>query len=889
MRSRSLQSHPVRLLIVCLSVLGLLATMFSATASAAASATYSRTVTTPAPPDGSFSGSSGVDTYSLGFTATQVFGISHAGAISSTEIACNVIATGATCANYPIRTSDYVTYTNQEFSIDQSNGRLYTFARNNSGSVGVLCVDTTKPLDPICGFAVLGLGSPGPAPFGHVVGSKIWALSRSAMNNGVAAGAPALLCFDLSSHTACPSQPFAIHPTEAISRIGSSQMTAIGTNLFINSLGTPASTGREFCFDTTTSAPCAGAWPVAVSEALVMDNTLHPEYAQYSVTEHPRLDASGAYIGVCFFGYQLDPQCFTTAGAPTSAPANLATVFRGGRVERPSRTSESDTGGLVYNSMIVGSRSYALDYDQSMDISTYPGRGTSNNSVVCYDFATESACSGFPVALPNTYYPYTLSTAPGAPACIWVDSDHGTEQMKSFDAFTGGDCGVGGTRVLLSSYVVPTATCAPTKFETLTVSSPLPADYSASTVHFVDANGDAIPGIADQSLTSGSLDLSGLAFDYTKPLPQMLITLTGATDQPIVAELTWTGVDDASCAASGQSRTSGPVVPDAPTSVSATAAAGGASLSWTAPANDGGSAITGYVVQYSSDGGANWSTYSGCPGTGTTCDLTGLTNGTSYTFQVAATNIVGDGPYSSPSGSVTPAPSDTFTCGANDYFLVLHGQLHRGNPRTGWTLVGARTSPYNAMGFNPNDGYLYAVGAAPLSVRYHHLLRIASDGSVTDLGAIAGLPSTAVPAGDIDPATGNLWVLSKGQILVIDITTRVATSVRTGLSKIGIDLVIRSGHLIASTGSAIIDFAVTGASLGTPRVISVTNIERRSGAMWVDGSTGGGILLRANGTGRVLGLSAVGLASSSATMSHESTISSLLGAPLDGATCTTIS
>ena len=143
--------------------------------------------------------------------------------------------------------------------------------------------------------------------------------------------------------------------------------------------------------------------------------------------------------------------------------------------------------------------------------------------------------------------------------------------------------------------------------------------------------------------------------------------------------------------------------------------------------------------------------------------------------------------------------------------------------------------------------------------------------------------------GDIDPATGNLWVLAgRGQILVIDTTTRVATTVRSRMVKPGQDLVIRSGRLITSKGGNIVDFAVTGRSLGRPRVIAVTNNERPHGAMWIDGSAGGGILLRANGTARVLALSAVGLASSSATMTHESTISSLLGVPLDGATCTTV-
>ena len=98
---------------------------------------------------------------------------------------------------------------------------------------------------------------------------------------------------------------------------------------------------------------------------------------------------------------------------------------------------------------------------------------------------------------------------------------------------------------------------------------------------------------------------------------------------------------------------SGPSSPDAPTNVSATAGDGQVTVTWTAPTNDGGSAITGYSVQYSSDGGSTWQTAS-CSGTATSCTITGLTNGTGYIFKVAATNSLGTGSYSSNSSTATP-------------------------------------------------------------------------------------------------------------------------------------------------------------------------------------------------------------------------------------------
>jgi hypothetical protein len=162
-------------------------------------------------------------------------------------------------------------------------------------------------------------------------------------------------------------------------------------------------------------------------------------------------------------------------------------------------------------------------------------------------------------------------------------------------------------------------------------------------------------------------DVGPVSFDVAKPRV--------AVDRPLWVEDGGSAIDanvkapntkslvlslDNASGSRAQVVTLNPAVPTAPTGVHATAGNQRATVSWTAPSYHGASAIKGYDVQYSGNGGP-WHSASSAFHTSTSTHqtVTGLANGSSYRFRVAAINTNGTGPYSNPSAAVKPAADKT--------------------------------------------------------------------------------------------------------------------------------------------------------------------------------------------------------------------------------------
>ena len=163
-------------------------------------------------------------------------------------------------------------------------------------------------------------------------------------------------------------------------------------------------------------------------------------------------------------------------------------------------------------------------------------------------------------------------------------------------------------------------------------------------------------------------------------------------------------------------------VPGAPTIGTATAGNAQASVPFTAPVSNGGSTITSYTATSSPSGVTGTLTQAGSG----TITVTGLTNGTAYTFRVTATNAIGNSVASSVSNSVTPAtipgaPTNvtatagdtqatvTFTAPVSDGGSAITVYTVTSNP--GNTTVTGSTSPITVTGLTGGTGYTFTVTA----------------------------------------------------------------------------------------------------------------------------------------------------------------------------------
>ena len=182
--------------------------------------------------------------------------------------------------------------------------------------------------------------------------------------------------------------------------------------------------------------------------------------------------------------------------------------------------------------------------------------------------------------------------------------------------------------------------------------------------------------------------------------------------------------------ASPTSRTLAVMAPGVPTRVvTSEATSTSMRVSWSAPASNGGAAITDYTIQYRKIGELTWSTFTDAVSTATTATVTGLRAGSAYVFRVAAVNTAGTSGWS----------GQESTLDAGTYFscAVMSDGTVRCWGGNSWGQLGISPSdsslvPVPVSGITGTDalGASASTTATSVSAGYGHACALMADGTV---------------------------------------------------------------------------------------------------------------------------------------------------------------
>jgi fibronectin type 3 domain-containing protein len=256
-------------------------------------------------------------------------------------------------------------------------------------------------------------------------------------------------------------------------------------------------------------------------------------------------------------------------------------------------------------------------------------------------------------------------------------------------------------------------------------------------------------------------------------------------------------------------------VPAAPPGFTATPGNGSVALSWTAPVNDG-SAITGYRVT-TNPGGLQTTT------AGTSLTVSSLTNGTQYTFTVAAVNAGGAGPASTATATPfgPPGVPQSLTASSSDSQVALSWAApasNGGSAITGYTVtrnpgnvVATTTSTsLNATALTNGTTYTFSIIAA----------------NATGPGAAASITATPVAAAGAPGAPANVVATpANGQVVV----TWAPPASDGGSPVTGYTITQTPGPVLASAGATATSATFTGLTNGTVYTFAV-NARSSAGA-----------------------------------------------------------
>ena len=373
--------------------------------------------------------------------------------------------------------------------------------------------------------------------------------------------------------------------------------TSSGSSTINLSWSAPASTGGSAItgYKIEVSSDAGSSWTALVADTASTTTTYEHSGLAAGATRHYRVSAINS-IGTSATSSNVANA--TTDATVPGVPTSLSATASGTSTINLSWSAPASTGGSAITGYKIevssdsGSSWNDLVADTASTTTTYEHSGLAAGATRHYRVSAINSI-GTSATSSNVANATTDATAPGVPTSL-------------------------------------SATASGTSTINLSWSAPASNGGSAITGYKIEVSSDSGSSWNDlQANTAGTNTIHehrNLAGGTTRHYRVSAINDKG-TSLP-------SNVDDATTDAS---------VPGAPTSLSATASGTSTiNLSWTAPASNGGSAITGYLIEVSSDAGSSWNDLVANTGNAnTTYAHSGLANGTTRHYRVSAINANG--------------------------------------------------------------------------------------------------------------------------------------------------------------------------------------------------------------------------------------------------------
>ncbi|MGA0092839.1 MAG: fibronectin type III domain-containing protein, partial [Chthoniobacterales bacterium] len=314
------------------------------------------------------------------------------------------------------------------------------------------------------------------------------------------------------------------------------------------------------------------------------------------------------------------------------------------------------------------------------------------SAVTDYEYSTDGG-SSFKSA-GSTASPITITTVSASSASL-VNGTSYDVQLRAVNA-------AGSGAATASSAATPSTTPG-----TPTSVSVNPGDAELSVVFI--APGDGGSAITDYEYSTDGGSSFKSAGTTTSPMTITTVSVSssalvnGTSYDVQIRAVNANGAGSATSTATATPRTT----PGAPTIGTITPGDGQLSVEFTAPASDGGAAVTDY--KWSVDG-ANYTLRSG---TDSPIVITGLSNGTPYTVRILAVNAAGDGAVATAAASATPLSSPAVTTGSASDTSITSVTLGGEVTATGGSSVTERGIYYSTTnGFSDGAGIKVSTAGA---------------------------------------------------------------------------------------------------------------------------------------------------------------------------------